>query len=1027
MKLRSPTKRKLPSFDVDEVSRTKKTPLCGNIKITEAIDQGDILLIKEILENKDLRFSSPCLNAGLLKSVQDGKRRIVQLLLNHGVCVDKRGKTGCLALVAAAEHGYLDIVELLVDKGAPVNGQDSSGKTALMAAVEKSCCHALSRFLYEECKANVDLQDNEGKTVLMLAIDLWDYRTVQMLFLGNVDFAPCDVNIKNKDGLTALDLAKKSGFLEILNVVRQSSQKKMSPLSLAAANNNTDLVRQLLEIHPCCINGFGSDKSPLAAAMHGLQKQWDGKIHCSIEVMVLLLQANVDVDICHDCGLTPLMMAASAGSQTAVQNLLRHGANVNRFGQRRQTALMIAALKGHAGIMHILIHAGAYIRVRDENYKTAMDFAVQNSDRKCTQVLLKSGSPLRWEDLDLLEKYQLLDVLLEVKDSWVRLFIEPELLHTVLCKAIESRSYKLVTALIDYGANVNECATDEEQSNPLILSLKDDTMLRLLLNKGADINIRDSLSGRTALMEAASKGTVGLVHTLLDNNADMYAESEGSTALLLACFSKQNNVLRALLNRGMNIDYVTQNGETALLYALSVEDFALTELLIHHGADVNFAKSDGTTTLMRAIMLNCPSKFLQLLITNGASVNAQDNNGDTALFHALRRGEKKFVSLLVQHGADTNHSNLFQKTPLMLAANNKFCKLIILKILLKRQATVNSQDIHGDTALHMAVKNYDESKVKELIKKGADWRLSNGQSRTALMVAFQQVNDLAIEGLFKAGVKFEGSPSTSQMWLSDVDSKLEKFSVFDSDTVDQFNFVCCLSALLQAGLSLNGVQVPNLNLFLFSCLHEVHDEMIALLLQAGAAPQLLNLSTVPVGFPSIKEEVTVTYGDRSFISPLMMAIESCRQVPIALFAQACFFHDTDLKMLQDARVIEKLKVTLEDWHYKYPCPKEELCPSNWSLRTWSKLAVMKAVGFGQDREERVRALPIPQRLQDELLFKHLSAVKDQLKEPSLSGSDTSLDEIDSIIQDDSDASLDETDNSQLFGQYDSDISLGESD
>ena len=33
---------------------------------------------------------------------------------------------------------------------------------------------------------------------------------------------------------------------------------------------------------------------------------------------------------------------------------------------------------------------------------------------------------------------------------------------------------------------------------------------------------------------------------------------------------------------------------------------------------------------------------------------------------------------------------------------------------------------------------------------------------------------------------------------------------------------------------------------------------------------------------------------------------------------------------------------------------------------------MRAVGYRQGREERVRALPIPQKLQDELLYKHVS-------------------------------------------------------
>ena len=900
MKLRKRSKRMLSSCDAERETRNRKAQcLCGNTRLYEAIEKDDILAVADILEDRDLKFSVPSLNDALLKSVQGGKKRIVQFLLNHGVRVSSRDKRGCLALIAAAEHGYFDIVKLLIDKGVPVDGQDSCGKSALMAAVEKSCCYPLIKYLYAKCKAVVNLQDNSGKTVLMLAVELWDFQTVRLLLSG-----PCDVDIRNKDGLTALDLAKRNRSFHLVKVLRQSLEEKISPLSLAVANNNPDLVRQLLEIGPPCVDELDFGQSPLAAAMHGLQAEWDGKINCSFELMDLLLQANVSVDDCHYCGLTPLMMAASAGSWTAVQNLLRHGADVNIHGLKHQTALMMAAHKGHAGIMDKLIQAGANVEAEDADDQSVLSWAIKGSHKACVHLLLKLGEPLKCCDILSLEEHQLLDVLVEVKDNWGQLLKDPQPLQRVLCAAIKSRSYELVTALIDYGADVNVCPSNDESSCPLFVSLDDSTMLQLLLDKGADVNIRGSPNGRTALMHAALKGNVSIVNMLIDNNADMYAESGGLTALLWASHANKIETVGTILDRGMDVNYVMQTKETALLYALSVRNFALTELFVNHGADVNFICRGGITVLMYAMKHKCKTNFMRLLIRNGVDVDAQDSRGDTALFHALRLESvlrsKKIVSLLVESGADVNHSNFATGTPIMVATG--FCTASILRFLLSDEARVNAQDKAGNTAVHIAVNRLDslfiEAKFRMLRDKGADLNKINKNSQSPLMIAFSNLDKRAIKALLNLGasVNFRSSPSVFQEWSDILDEKLLEQSLCYKEPKDLSTFFYCLEALCRAGFSLDGEIVSKLNYFLCVCIYHGAWAFVLRLMQLGAAPTLLNLTKTPNQFPheTIEEEWTVTFGDCSYASTLMMAVMSRQTEIIVMLAQACFYHHTDI-------------------------------------------------------------------------------------------------------------------------------------
>ena len=983
-------KRKATGSDNEGGSKSKKPLLClnNNARLTKAADNGDILGVRNILEKKDQKLSSLCLYNVLLKAVEEGKKQIVQIILSHGICVGFKSKNGGLALISAAKHGYLDIVKLLIRKGTPINAKDSCGKTALMASVEKSCCSALILYLLKDCKADINLQDNDGKTALMLAVERWDYETIQMFFSGSKNDTEydCDEDIKDKDGHTALDLAKMNGSADLLNVLSEGRKKSMSPLSVAAGRNNFDLVQKLVEVYPSCVENVDFGEAPLTAAMHGLdgdQEVWDGKIHCSFEIMDFLLQAGVSVNCHHKCGHTPLMFAASAGSDRAVKLLLSYTAHLNDTSYEDsasktvhlRTALMMAARKGWTSIVESLIQAGSDLYIEDEEGESALGLAVIGGHMACVQALLKQWKFLTNSDVELMDTHKVLTVLIEVKDRWHELLQDSQLLHKLLCKAIQARSYELVTALINHGADVNRCGGHFKLLCPLFLALNNTRMLQIILDLGADINVCLNLSGHTALMHAAFTNNVCLVETLLKYNADMYAESNCHTALTLACVKDNTEVVSALLDHGMEVNHVTENKQTALWCSLKAKNFALTEMLIKHGANVNFASSGGVTVLMEALR-HCAADFSELILKHGADVNAQDDNGDTALFHALRthslfKGEK--VSLLLQYGANFNHINLSLRTPLMVAAG-LHRNLYVFKVLLASQPELNAGDINGDTALHVTVHCSDEEKLKMLVSSGAQMNIHDEQHRTPLMVAFKDLNWRMIKALLSLGAStnVQSSQLVSSRWKADLDSLLKTFCTYDPSYERSVAFNKCVEALLNAGCSLHVADPYNLDKFLGTCINEGECKMVRLLVQSGVGPNPLDLTCLPETF--LKKFIIDAVSVCNFnVSPLCTAILVRRRKIVGMFSQICFYHHGDAKMLQHPKMKEKLEELFMNGSHMNPSLLDELCPKNWSLRTWSKLAVQRAVGFGEGRELRVRALPIPQRLQDELLFKNISA------------------------------------------------------
>ena len=126
--------------------------------------------------------------------------------------------------------------------------------------------------------------------------------------------------------------------------------------------------------------------------------------------------------------------------------------------------------------------------------------------------------------------------------------------------------------------------------------------VRLLLDKGADINARDRLF-RTSLYYAFSSGRVDIVILLLDRGADINVR-DGLSRILLheAVSSGHIGIVRLLLGRGADINGQDGLNNTPLHYAVGSDHIDISdrieiiELLINHPlCDHTIADSNGDT------------------------------------------------------------------------------------------------------------------------------------------------------------------------------------------------------------------------------------------------------------------------------------------------------------------------------------------------------------------------------------------------------------------------------------------------
>lgn len=137
---------------------------------------------------------------------------------------------------------------------------------------------------------------------------------------------------------------------------------------------------------------------------------------------------------------------------------------------------------------------------------------------------------------------------------------------------------------------------------------------------------------------------------------------------LRAVFAADIDKLKAAIDADDDVNAKDWDGRTPLHYACIDKLDGFVRLLLDHGALVSHADKKGWTPLHFAAQ-NQNIEIARLLVDAGALVDAVDSNGNTPLFRAIfsSSGDGELITLLLQHGADKNHKNNYDVSPLDLA------------------------------------------------------------------------------------------------------------------------------------------------------------------------------------------------------------------------------------------------------------------------------------------------------------------------------------------------------------------------
>ncbi|KAL8844430.1 MAG: hypothetical protein Q9176_001340 [Flavoplaca citrina] len=263
-------------------------------------------------------------------------------------------------------------------------------------------------------------------------------------------------------------------------------------------------------------------------------------------------------------GKAPLHLAAMQGNPDIVQLLVDHQSDVNittslrgGVGERKfngqRTPLHWACAGGHESCVRLLIKHGADVNAKNYTDRTPLQEALMRSHLSIAEFLLERGASVDSHD----------------SEGWTPLH---QMAHS------GKEPLKIVNLLLDKGSDIEaktftKNSTNfvfDNQATPLFLAAIQGHKgtIKALMDRGANARCRNMI-GEMPIHVACWRGHASVVKMMLEMGIDIEEKdlTYEETPLLKAASTGQIHVLRLLLERGANMDAVTQYGRNALIHA----------------------------------------------------------------------------------------------------------------------------------------------------------------------------------------------------------------------------------------------------------------------------------------------------------------------------------------------------------------------------------------------------------------------------------------------------------------------------
>ncbi len=265
-------------------------------------------------------------------------------------------------------------------------------------------------------------------------------------------------------------------------------------------------------------------------------------------------------------------------------------------------------------------------------------------------------------------------------------------------------------------------------------------MVEMLLTAGADPLLLDTRMGASALHKAAQSGVVDVARLLIQRGAfiDLQAPTQRHTPLIDAAWHKKAGMVAYLLEQGAISTIRAHQGYTALDVARRDDLSHIVRIL--EAGDEAIAERIRQRQLIAAVTDN-DLTMVRKLIEEGANVNEKfpvvgdGRDGHTPLLVAARNGNADIARELLAAGANPRIVDwLMKATPGHKAGYRGHPE--VSRVLVEGGIEVDAQGpYNGYTALHDAVWHGHVETAWVFLEAGARMELKGLDGRTPLEMA----------------------------------------------------------------------------------------------------------------------------------------------------------------------------------------------------------------------------------------------------------------------------------------------------
>jgi ankyrin repeat protein len=341
-----------------------------DIRLPEAVKSGDALQVKKLLR-AHVAVDSPEGDGttALHWAVTTDNLALAELLLASHANVDAETRlAGLTPLHLAAQSGNAPMVELLVKHGVLVNKANGHGTTPLMMAAASGSAAAVTALV--EHGADVNLREHvHEQTALMFAANLDRADAIKVLIAHGAD-----PNASSK----VVEIPK-INFRE-MKAEGKKTDGKTEKASDSVASKEEDTGKVSKKEATARAEGIRADatkpdyKDPPVEKSAAIAKSDGAKPGAAKaeapkedELIAAYRKAAAERNAKVMGGMTPLLYAAREGNLAAATALLDGGAKIDEVsGSEHSTPLVLAIANGHYDFAKLMIDRGANVNLAND-------------------------------------------------------------------------------------------------------------------------------------------------------------------------------------------------------------------------------------------------------------------------------------------------------------------------------------------------------------------------------------------------------------------------------------------------------------------------------------------------------------------------------------------------------------------------------------------------------------------------------------------------------------------------------------